>query len=216
MRSKEEAHDYRYFPEPDLAPLRISDEWRERLLAEMPELPASKRARFVESLGLREYDAEVLTATRPLSEYFEQVAATSQDPRAAANWVMGELMGALNAAGKEISEAPVRAGDLGELILLIAKGEVSGKMAKEIFAGMFTGGEPARAVMERQGFKQISDTAALEAIVAEVLAANPKQVEQYKSGKGAVLGFLVGQVMKATRGQANPAVVNEILQRRLR
>jgi aspartyl-tRNA(Asn)/glutamyl-tRNA(Gln) amidotransferase subunit B len=216
MRSKEEAHDYRYFPEPDLAPLRISDEWRERLLAEMPELPASKRARFVESLGLREYDAEVLTATRPLSEYFEQVAATSQDPRAAANWVMGELMGALNAAGKEISESPVRAGDLGELIVLIAKGEVSGKMAKEIFAGMFAGGEPARAVMERQGFKQISDTAALEAIVAEVLAANPKQVEQYKSGKGAVLGFLVGQVMKATRGQANPAVVNEILQRRLR
>ncbi len=215
MRSKEEAHDYRYFPEPDLAPLRISDEWRERLLAEMPELPASKRARFVESLGLREYDAEVLTATRPLSEYFEQVAATSQDPRAAANWVMGELMGALNAAGKEISESPVSAGDLGELILLIAKGEVSGKMAKEIFAGMFAGSEPARAVMERQGFKQISDTAALEAIVAEVLAANPKQVEQYKSGKGAVLGFLVGQVMKATRGQANPAVVNEILQRSL-
>ncbi len=192
MRSKEEAHDYRYFPEPDLAPLRISDEWRERLLAEMQEPPASKRARFVESLGLREYDAEVLTATRPLSEYFEQVAATSQDPRAAANWVMGEL------------------------IVLIAKGEVSGKMAKEIFAGMFAGSEPARAVMERQGFKQISDTAALEAIVAEVLAANPKQVEQYKSGKGAVLGFLVGQVMKATRGQANPAVVNEILQRRLR
>ena len=216
MRSKEEAHDYRYFPEPDLAPLRISDEWRERLLTEMPELPASKRARFVESLGLREYDAEVLTATRPLSEYFEQVAATSQDPRAAANWVMGELMGALNAAGKEISESPVRAGDLGELILLIAKGEVSGKMAKEIFAGMFAGGEPARAVMERQGFKQISDTAALEAIVAEVLAANPKQVEQYKSGKGAVLGFLVGQAMKATRGQANPAIVNEILQRKLR
>jgi aspartyl-tRNA(Asn)/glutamyl-tRNA(Gln) amidotransferase subunit B len=202
MRSKEEAHDYRYFPEPDLAPLRISDEWRERLLAEMPELPASKRARFVESLGLREYDAEVLTATRPLSEYFEQVAATSQDPRAAANWVMGELMGALNAAGKEISESPVRAGDLGELIVLIAKGEVSGKMAKEIFAGMFAGGEPARAVMER--------------IVAEVLAANPKQVEQYKSGKGAVLGFLVGQVMKATRGQANPAVVSQILQRSLR
>jgi len=216
MRSKEEAHDYRYFPEPDLAPLRISDEWRERLRAEMPELPAGKRARFVESLGLREYDAEVLTATRPLSEYFEQVAATSQDPRAAANWVMGELMGALNAAGKEISESPVRAADLGELILLIAKGEVSGKMAKEIFAGMFAGGEPSRAVMERQGFKQISDTAALEAIVAEVLAANPKQVEQYKSGKGAVLGFLVGQVMKATRGQANPAVVNEILQQRLR
>jgi aspartyl-tRNA(Asn)/glutamyl-tRNA(Gln) amidotransferase subunit B len=215
MRSKEEAHDYRYFPEPDLVPLLISEEWRGRLLAEMPELPASKRARFAESLGLREYDAEVLTATRPLSEYFERVAAASQDPHAAANWVMGELLGALNAAGKEISESPVSAGDLGELIRLIAKGEVSGKMAKEIFAAMFAGGEPPRAVMERQGLKQISDTTALEAIVAEVLAANPKQVEQYKSGKGAVLGFFVGQVMKATRGQANPAVVNQILQRSL-
>ena len=189
MRSKEEAHDYRYFPEPDLAPLRISDEWRERLLAEMPELPASKRARFVESLGLREYDAEVLTATRPLSEYFEQVAATSQDPRAAANWVMGELMGALNAAGKEISESPVRAGDLGELILLIAKGEVSGKMAKEIFAGMFAGGEPPRAVMERQGFKQISDTAALETNRRRGAGGEPETGGAVQERKGRGAGF---------------------------
>lgn len=215
MRTKEYAHDYRYFPEPDLLPLRISEEWRERIRAEMPELPPQKRARFVEQYGLREYDAQVLTLSRELSDYFERAAAVSGDPRAAANWVMGDLLGALRADGKEIHESPVSAEHLGELVALISKGEISGKLAKEIFAKMLATGEPPRAIMEREGLRQISDAAAIEKVIDEVLAANPKQVESYRGGKTGVLGFLVGQVMKATRGQANPALVNELLRKRL-
>ena len=215
MRSKEHAHDYRYFPEPDLAPLRISDAWRERVRAEMPEMPSVKRARFIEVFGLREYDADVLTATRALSEYFERVAEVSGDPRGAANWVMGDLLGALNADHKDLSESPVKAEHLGELLALIGKGEISGKLAKDIFAKMFASGEAPRAIVDREGLRQISDTATLEKTVDDVVAANPKQVEQYKAGKTTVLGFLVGQVMKATRGQANPALVNQLLKDRL-
>jgi aspartyl-tRNA(Asn)/glutamyl-tRNA(Gln) amidotransferase subunit B len=215
MRSKEDAHDYRYFPEPDLVPLRIGEKWRDEVRASMPELPAAKRARFIEAYGLREYDAQVLTSTRALAEYFEQVAAVSGDPKAAANWVMGDLAGLLKAAGKEIADSPVAARHLGELIGLIAKGELSGKLAKDILPKMFESGEAPSAIVEREGLKQISDTGALEKIVDEVLAANPKQVEQYRSGKTAVAGFLVGQVMKASRGQANPAAVNELLKTKL-
>jgi len=213
MRSKEHAHDYRYFPEPDLAPLRVSDAWLDRIRVDMPELPADKRHRFVESYGLREYDAQVLTATREIGDYFEKAAAVSGDPRMAANWVNGELMGALK--GRDITESPVSAEQLGELAGFIAKGEISGKLAKEIFAKMFASGESARVIMDREGLKQISDTGALEAIVNEVIAGNPKQVEQYKSGKTTVLGFLVGQVMKVSKGQANPASVNELLRNKL-
>ena len=215
MRSKEHAHDYRYFPEPDLAPLRISDTWRERVRAEMPEMPSVKRARFIEVFGLREYDADVLTATRALSEYFERVAEASGDARSAANWVMGDLLGALKAEHKDLSESPVKAEHLGELLALIGKGEISGKLAKDIFAKMFASGEAPRAIVDREGLRQISDTATLEKTVDDVVAANPKQVEQYKAGKTTVLGFLVGQVMKATRGQANPALVNQLLKDRL-
>ena len=215
MRSKEHAHDYRYFPEPDLVPLLIGAEWRERVRRQMPELPGSRRARFIQSYGLREYDAEVLTATRETGDYFEKAAATSGDPRAAANWVMGDLAAALKEAGIEISAAPVSAAQLGELIALIAKGEISGKLAKDVFAKMFASGESAGAIVEREGLKQISDTGALAKIVDEVLAANPKQVEQYKGGKASVFGFFVGQVMKASRGQANPGTVNQLLKERL-
>jgi aspartyl-tRNA(Asn)/glutamyl-tRNA(Gln) amidotransferase subunit B len=215
MRSKEHAHDYRYFPEPDLVPLRIGDAWMSRIQESMPELPASKRARFVGPYGLREYDAQVLTQTRASAEYFERVASVSGDPRAAANWVMGDLNGALNAAAKDISESPVSADRLGELVKLISSGEISGKLAKEIFPKMFETGDRASAIMDRDGLRQISDTGALGKIIEEVIAANPKQVEQYKSGKAAVLGFLVGQVMKASRGQANPAAVNELLREKL-
>jgi aspartyl-tRNA(Asn)/glutamyl-tRNA(Gln) amidotransferase subunit B len=215
MRSKEHAHDYRYFPEPDLLPLRIGDAWRERVRAEMPELPASRRARFVAGYGLREYDAQVLTQTRAMCEYFEQAALASGDPRATANWVMGDLAAALKAEGQEIADSPVAAPQLGELVALIAKGEISGKMAKQIFAKMFASGESARAIVEREGLRQISDSGALASIVDQVLAANPKQVEQYRAGKAQVLGFLVGQVMKASRGQANPASVNELLKKKL-
>ena len=215
MRSKEHAHDYRYFPEPDLLPLGISAEWRERIRAQMPELPPVKRARFIRDYGLREYDAQVLTQTRGLSEYFEKAAASSGDPRAAANWVMGDLAGALKAAGKEIAESPVSPEQLGELLALVAKGEISGKMAKEIFLKMFASGESPRVILEREGLRQISDAGALRQIVDQVLAANPRQVEQYKAGKAAVLGFLMGQVMKATRGQANPGAVNQLLREKL-
>jgi aspartyl-tRNA(Asn)/glutamyl-tRNA(Gln) amidotransferase subunit B len=215
MRSKEHAHDYRYFPEPDLVPLRIGEEWRERVRGEMPELPAARRARFIESYGLREYDADVLTAVRETGDYFEAAAAAAGDPRAAANWVMGDLAAALKDAGKGIAESPVSAAHLGELIALIGKGEISGKLAKDIFAKMFASGESAAAIVERDGLKQISDTGALGAIVDQVLSANPKQIEQYKAGKASVFGFFVGQVMKASRGQANPAAVNQLLKEKL-
>ena len=215
MRSKEEAHDYRYFPEPDLVPLRVSESWLARVRSGMPELPARKRARFISDYGLREYDADVLTQTRAASEYFETAARVSGDPKTAANWVMGDLMGMLKAAGKEISESPVSAANLGDLVKRMATGELSGKLAKDVFAKMFAKGEPASAVIEREGLKQISDTGALEKIIAEVIAGNPKQVEQYQGGKTTVINFLVGQAMKATRGQANVAVVTDLLKQKL-
>jgi aspartyl-tRNA(Asn)/glutamyl-tRNA(Gln) amidotransferase subunit B len=215
MRSKEHAHDYRYFPEPDLLPLEIGAQHIEAIRAAMPELPPAKRARFIDSLGLRDYDAAVLTQTPEISAYFERVAESSGDARLSANWVMGELAGALKAEGRDIADSPVDAARLGELVRFIAKGDISGKLAKEIFAKMFASGESAAAIVEREGLRQISDHAALEKIVAEVLAANPKQVEQYRAGKTAVIGFLVGQVMKASRGQANPQAVNDLLKSRL-
>jgi aspartyl-tRNA(Asn)/glutamyl-tRNA(Gln) amidotransferase subunit B len=215
MRSKEHAHDYRYFPEPDLLPLKISPDWQARIAGSMPELPPSRRKRFLGQYGLRDYDAQVLTGSRELADYFERAAKAAADPRAAANWVMGDLAGALNAAGKEIAESPVSPEHLGELLALIGKGEISGKLAKEIFPKMFETGESAPAIVEREGLRQISDTGALTKIVDEVIAANPKQVEQYKGGKTTVMGFLVGAVMKATKGQANPALVNQLLKDRL-
>ena len=215
MRSKEHAHDYRYFPEPDLVPVRVSAEWMAGIRESMVELPGDRRERFIRDWGLREYDAQVLTSTRELSDYFERAARAAGDPKAAANWVMGDLLGALKAQGKDIADSPVAAEDLGELVSLIGKGELSGKLAKEIFAKMLEGGGSARAIMEREGLKQISDSGALEKMVDDVIAANPKQVEQYRGGKTTVINFLVGQVMKASRGQANTGTVNEILKRKL-
>jgi aspartyl-tRNA(Asn)/glutamyl-tRNA(Gln) amidotransferase subunit B len=158
---------------------------------------------------------QVLTASHAIAEYFEKAAAVSNDPRATANWVTGDLMGLLNAAGKQITESPVSAENLGELLALIARGEISGKLAKEILPKMFATGEPAAGIVEREGLRQISDAGALAEIVDQVLASSPKQVDQYKSGKTAVLGYLVGQVMKATRGQANPGAVNQLLKQKL-
>ncbi len=213
MRSKEQAHDYRYFPEPDLVPLRVGEAWLARIKDALPELPADKRQRFADQYGLREYDANVLTATRAIGDYFERAAKASGDPKAAANWVMGDLAGSLK--GREITESPVTAEDLGELLSIVASGEISGKIAKDIFATMFETGQSPRAIIEREGLKQISDTGALGKIIDEVIASNPKQVEQYKSGKTTVIGFLVGQVMKASKGQANPGLVNELLREKL-
>jgi aspartyl-tRNA(Asn)/glutamyl-tRNA(Gln) amidotransferase subunit B len=179
----------------------------------VPELPAEKRERFVDSYGLREYDAQVLTATREISEYFERAAKAAGDPRMAANWVTGDLLGALK--GREISESPVSPEQLGQLVGFIAKGEISGKMGKDIFAKMFETGESAGTIIDREGLRQISDTGVLEKIVDDVIAASPKQVEQYKAGKTGVIGYLVGQVMKLSKGQANPAAVNELLKAKL-
>jgi aspartyl-tRNA(Asn)/glutamyl-tRNA(Gln) amidotransferase subunit B len=215
MRDKEEAADYRYFPEPDLLPLVVTPEWRDELKAKMVELPADRRARFINEYGLREYDAQVLTLTRPIADYYERAAKASPDPKITANWVMGDLVGLLNAEGKSIEESPIPAEHIGELVGLIQSGELSGKLAKEIFPKMFSEGLAPKAIMERDGLKQISDTGALEKIIDEVLAANPKQVEQYKGGKTTVIGFLVGAVMKATKGQANPGSVNEMLKAKL-
>lgn len=213
MRSKEHAHDYRYFPEPDLVPLRVSDAWRDRIASSLPELPADKRARFIASYGIREYDAQVLTQSRALSDYFERAAAASRDGKTTANWVLGDLLGALK--GQDIADSPVKAERLGELVALIGSGEISGKLAKDIFAKMFATGETAQAIIEREGLKQINDTGALGKIVDEAIAANPKQVEQYKAGKTSVLSFFVGQIMKASKGQANPGAVNELLREKL-
>jgi aspartyl-tRNA(Asn)/glutamyl-tRNA(Gln) amidotransferase subunit B len=215
MRSKEEAHDYRYFPEPDLMPLAISGEWEERLRATLPELPEARRQRFLERYGLREYDAGVLTATRALADYYEEAARLSGEPRAAANWVQGDLLGALNAEGKDITQSPIPAQHLGELVRLVQDGTISGKIAKTVFEKMLAGGKAPKQVIAEEGLAQISDPAAIEKIVAELIAASPKQVEQYRAGKAEVLKYFVGQVMKATRGQANPALVNELLKKRL-
>ena len=215
MRSKEHAHDYRYFPEPDLVPLRVGEKWLAGIQATIPELPARKRARFIEEYSLREYDAEVLTQTRAASEYFETVAKVSGDPKMAAHWVMGDLMGMLKTEAKEIADSPVSAQNLGELVKLIATGELSGKLAKEVFSKMAASGEPAGAIVKREGLQQISDTGALEKIIHEVIAANPKQVEQYKGGKASVINFLVGKAMQATRGQANVTVVTDLLKHKL-
>jgi aspartyl-tRNA(Asn)/glutamyl-tRNA(Gln) amidotransferase subunit B len=215
MRAKEHAHDYRYFPEPDLLPLAVSEAWSERLRSRMPELPAAKRVRFRREFGLRDYDVEVLTGSRALAEFFERTAAACGDPVEAAKWVQGELLGALKAAGKELGESPVTPEALGELVAMVRRGELSGKMAKEVFVRMFAVGESARAIVEREGLRQISDTGELERIVDEVLASHPRQLEQYRAGKTTVLGFFVGQVMRATRGQANPQAVQELLRKKL-
>ena len=196
-------------------PLRIGEAWLALVKAAMPELPAARRARFTGDYGLREYDAGVLTQTRALSEYFETVARVSGDPKTAANWVMGDLMGALKAEGKEIAESPVSAENLGALARLIVTGELSGKLAKEVFAKMFSTGEAAAAIIEREGFREISDTSALEKVIADVIAASAKQVEQYRGGKTTVMNYLVGQAMKATRGQASVAVVTELFKQKL-
>jgi len=209
MRSKEHAHDYRYFPEPDLLPLRVSEAWLAGIQKSMPELPAAKRRRFIESYGLRDYDAGVLTATRAIAEYFERAASAAGDYAAAANWITGELMALADGFGKIPPEAT------GTLVAKIKAGEISGKMAKDIFAKMYATGQSPEEIIEREGLKQISDTGALEKMIDDVIAASPKQVEQYKSGKTAVIGYLVGQVMKASKGQANPAAVNELLKVKL-
>ncbi len=216
MRSKEEAMDYRYFPDPDLLPLEITPEMIEKVRAEMPELPDAKRRRFIEEYRLSEYDAGILTASREMADYFETVAKAIEDAKLAANWVMGELSGHLNRENREIGESPVSAEQLAGLLARILDNTISGKIAKDVFEAMWAGEGDADAIIAERGLEQITDTSALEALVDEVIANNPKQVEQFRAGKEKVLGFFVGQIMKATQGKANPAQVNELLRKKLK
>ncbi|HLO27440.1 MAG TPA: Asp-tRNA(Asn)/Glu-tRNA(Gln) amidotransferase subunit GatB [Geobacteraceae bacterium] len=216
MRGKEEAHDYRYFPDPDLVPLVISDDWVEDVRLSLPELPDRKRTRYLEELGLTPYDADVLTASRELADYFEACSALSGQPKTVANWVMGEVTRALNEDGRPIADCPVTPRLLADLLALIDKGTISGKIAKTVFDEMYkTGDEPAR-IVEEKGLVQVSDTGEIEKIIDDIMAANAGQVTEYRSGKEKVFGFFVGQVMRASKGKANPAVVNEILLKKLK
>ncbi len=213
MRSKEEAHDYRYFPCPDLLPLEIEQAWVDEIAANLPELPDAKKARFIEAYGLTDYDASVLTAELAAAAYFEQVAE-GRDGKQAANWVINELFGRLKKDERDISESPVSPGQLGQIIDLIGKGDISGKIAKDLFEIVYTeGGDPAD-IVEKRGMRQVTDTGAIEAAVDEVIAANPAQVEKAKANPK-LAGWFVGQVMKATGGKANPKAVNEIVAARL-
>ena len=214
MRGKEEEHDYRYFPDPDLMPLVLSQDYVDGIRASLPELPDAKKARFVEELGLSGDDADVLVADRDNADYFEAVSE-GRDAKAAANWVIHDLFGALNRSGLAIGEAPVSASDLGGVIDLIGAGTISGRIAKDVFEIMFETGRDARSIVEERGLKQVSDTGEIEAIVDGILAERGDMVAEYRAGKTKLLGFFVGQAMKASQGKANPKTVNEILRARL-
>ena len=219
MRSKEEANDYRYFPDPDLLPVIISDAQIERIRADLPELPAACRARFVENYGITEYDAHVLTLSREMADFYEttvQAAGGAAQAKLAANWVMGEFSAALNKAGLDIQASPVSAQQLGGMVARIVDNTISGKIAKQVFGFMWDSeGQTADAIIAEKGLKQETDTGAIEAIIKDVLAANEKMVEEYKSGKDKAFNGLVGQVMKASKGKANPAQVNQLMKQLL-
>ncbi|MDN3516028.1 Asp-tRNA(Asn)/Glu-tRNA(Gln) amidotransferase subunit GatB [Aquisalimonas lutea] len=216
MRTKEEANDYRYFPDPDLLPLEIDEALVEEVRSELPELPDAKKQRFMDDYALPAYDASVLTASRELADYFEATAeAAGGEGKLAANWVMGELSGALNKAGLDITESPVSPAMLGGMLRRVSDQTISGKIAKQVFEAMWNGEGDADTVIDKHGLKQVTDTGAIEAMIDEVIAANPEQVAQYQAGKDKLLGFFVGQVMKASKGKANPEQVNELLRKKL-
>jgi len=215
MRGKEEAHDYRYFPDPDLLPLVIDNEWIDTVKKSLPELPDAKKMRFMDQYELPTYDAELLTSDRGLADYFEDCTRKFAQPKKVSNWVMGSLLGLLNSQEKTIEESPVSAADLALLLELVEEGVISGKIAKTVFDQMAQTGKPARQIVEEKGLIQITDTGAIEDIVAQVVSRHPKEVEAYQNGKTKLMGFFVGQVMQATKGQANPKMVNEILKRKL-
>jgi aspartyl-tRNA(Asn)/glutamyl-tRNA(Gln) amidotransferase subunit B len=215
MRSKEEANDYRYFPDPDLLPLEITDEFLEGVRKTLPELPDQKRLRFKQEYALSDFDAEVLTSSRAMAEYFETVAQGCGDAKQAANWVTGNLAAYLNKQELTISESPVNANDLTGMIKRILDNTISGNIAKQVFEAMAAGEGDADTIIESKGLKQITDSSAIEAIIDEIIANNVGQVEQYRAGKEKLLGFFVGQVMKASRGKANPGQVNQLLKQKL-
>ena len=215
MRSKEDAHDYRYFPDPDLLPVKLDEDWIESVRAALPELPAAMQARFQQAHGVSAYDAGLLTASRALAEYFETAARVCAQGKLAANWVMGELSASLNKAELDITQSPVSATQLGTLIARIHDGTLSGKLAKQVFESLWEGAEEVDAIIEARGLRQMSDSGELEKIVDTVLAANPQSVEEFRAGKEKAFNALVGQVMKASKGKANPAQVNALLKTRL-
>jgi aspartyl-tRNA(Asn)/glutamyl-tRNA(Gln) amidotransferase subunit B len=214
MRSKEHAHDYRYFPDPDLLPLVLDPKWVSEIKATLPELPDEKRARFTKDYGLSDYDAGVLVSEKEVGAFYESVAK-GRDPKLAANWVMGDLAGLLNKAGKGISDSPVSADALGGLIDLIVDNTISGRTAKDVFAEMFETGKAAKDIVESKGLRQVTDTGAIDAAIDDIMAKNADKVAEYRGGKDKLLGFFVGQVMKATGGKANPALLNERLKAKL-
>ncbi len=215
MRSKEYAHDYRYFPEPDLLPVRVSEAWQAEILANMPELPGARRARFLRDYGITPYDAGVLTDTRALADYFEAVVRAGAPAKTAANWIQTELLRRLNDAGKEISESPVTPKGLAELLKLVDSGQITAASGKKVFASMFETGQPAGKIIAAEGATQISDAGEIERLCREVVEKNPDNVAKYRAGNEGVFKFFVGQVMRASRGQANPQLVNETLKRLL-
>jgi aspartyl-tRNA(Asn)/glutamyl-tRNA(Gln) amidotransferase subunit B len=215
MRSKEEAHDYRYFPEPDLVPVEVDISWIEEIKSGIGELPDARRRRFVQDYSLPEYDADLLTSEKALAEWFENAVRLGGDPKAVSNWVMVELMRLLNEENRQIEECPLRPEQLVAMLKLIDKGTISGKIAKTVFEEMYRTGKDADTIVKEKGLVQISDEAQIETVVDEVLTGSPKEVERFKAGEEKLMGFFVGQVMKATRGKANPKVVNELLRRKL-
>ena len=215
MRSKEEAHDYRYFPDPDLVPLQIADEWIAELRQTVPELPAARQKRFVSEYGLPEYDASVLTTSKGLADYFEDCVKLLDQPKTVSNWMMGELLRELNNSGKSVEQSPVSPERLVDLLKLVEAGTISLKVAREVFPEIYASGKSAEEIVKAKGLTQVSDKGALAKIIDDVIAKNPQQVAQYKAGKEAVLGFLVGQAMKASGGKANPGKVNELLKGKL-
>ena len=215
MRKKEEANDYRYFPEPDLVPFTVSEEYIENIRKTLPELPDARKARYMESYGLDAYNADYLTNDKDRADYFEAMVAAGADPKEAANWLMGDFAKQMAQAGVEMKSVPVAAAQMAELLKLIAAGTISGKIAKQVFPEMWETGKAAATIVEEKGLVQISDTGALEELAAKVIAANPQSVEDFKAGKKKAVGFLMGQIMKETKGQANPQVVNGILTKKL-
>lgn len=215
MRSKEEAHDYRYFPDPDLLPLVLEQSWVDRVKQTLPELPDDKKARFMADYGLSAYDAGVLVAERARADFYEAVAK-GRDAKMAANYVIGDLLGALNKTGRDITESPVSAADLGGLIDLVTDNTISGRIAKDVFAEMLETGEAPSVIVEKKGLRQVTDTGAIDKAIGDVMAANADKVAEYRSGKDKLFGFFVGQVMRATQGKANPALVNDILAKKLK
>lgn len=216
MRSKEEAHDYRYFPDPDLVRMHLDDEWKARVRASIPELPDARQARYIAEYGLSSYDAGVLTASMKLANFFEDSLKYTSDAKASANWIMGDLLGYLNANNLELDDVKITSQGLGEMIQLIEKGTISTKIAKTVFKGTLETGKSPAQIVEEQGLVQISDEGAIVAIVDQIIAANPQSVEDFRAGKDKAIGFLVGQIMKETKGKANPGLVNKLLMERLK